>query len=141
MFSNAFYAIWARLSGKNSVNTPPAVIQAQLNEKRPLPTGRKEFNEWADRIISGAMLVADHESQKFALANTLMHLGPTVAFETDLYFINTLRKFAVNQVADAMRTELRDAAKARLAEQEKQNKAEATPPGAVDGGVLEDKKA
>lgn len=98
-------------------------LQSTLQEKQPLPTGVKEFHVWADRIISGACLTADSDSQKFALANTLMHLGPTVAFEADVYFIHTLRKFAVNQVADAMRSEIRDAAKARLTQQ-----AEATAP-------------
>lgn len=120
-------------------------IQSQVQEKQPLPTGVTEFHAWADRIISGAQLVADPDSQKFALANTLMHLGPTTAFESDLYFINTLRKFAVNQVADNMRNDIRDKAKARLAAQEeeaKQNQSEVTPSPEqpTDGKVLAIKK-
>lgn len=133
------YALIAKLRGRNLASTPKEVIQEQLNEKRPLPTGVKEFHDWSDRIIAGAMLTADPESQKFALANTLLHLSPTTAFETDLYFIHTLRKFAVNQVADAMRVEIRDRAKARLAAEEeaqKQNQAAVTPQGAADGEVL-----
>lgn len=106
--------LYSKLTGKNHKSTPPNVIQGQLQEKRALPTGIQEFKEWSDRIISGSMLTADAESQRFALANTLINLSPTTAFETDLYFIHVLRKHAINQVADAMRTEIRNAAKERL---------------------------
>lgn len=113
-------------------------IKDTLTQKQPLPTGVTEFHAWADRIIAGACLTADADSQKFALANTLMHLGPTVAFEQDIYFIHTLRKFAVNQVADAMRTEIRDQAKARLAEEEKnKTPAAVTPPLEANAKVLD----
>ncbi len=130
--------IWhwlARLTGRNNVNTPTVVIKDQLDEKRPLPLGKKEFEIWSDRIISGACIPgATAESIKFALADQLLHLGPTVDFEADLYFIKCLRKFAINQVADAMRHEIRDAAKARLEAQEKTKLAEVTalPTGAAD---------
>lgn len=98
------------------------INEKALNEKRPLPTGMDEFDQWADRIITGTLLPADPDSQKFALATMLMHLGPTVDHETDLFFIKSLRKAAVNQIAHAKMTELRDKAKARLAEEEaKQN--------------------
>lgn len=108
------YKLYAQVTGKNAVNAPVDLIQEQLQEKRPLPVGVTEFHEWADRIISGAMLTATPESQKFALANTLLNLGPTIAYETDLYFIHVLRKHAVNQVADAMRAKIRDEVKARM---------------------------
>lgn len=100
-------------------------LQSSLQEKRPLPTGITEFHLWSERIISGACLTATVESQKFSLANILINLQPTIAFEADLYFINCLRKSAVNQVADAMREQIRDAAKARLNAKE------------ADGQVLE----
>lgn len=112
------WGIYSWFTGRNSTYTPILTIQDQLQEKRPLPTGVTEFHEWSDRIISGACLTADSGSQKFALANTLLNLPPTTAFETDLYFIHVLRKHAINQVADAMRIEIRDAAKKRLSEQE-----------------------
>lgn len=102
-------------------------LKASLEEKRPIPTGVKEFHEWSDRIISGAMLTATPESLKFALANIILNnLAPTVAFESDAYFINMLRKHAANQVADAMRAEIRDRVKARLALEEQQKQAAAT---------------
>lgn len=93
-------------------------ILEQMGERRPLPMGRTEFEEWSDRIISGALVSADKESLKFALANLLLHLGPTESHKEDAFFIHSLRKFAVNQVADAIRVEIRDKAKARLAAEE-----------------------
>lgn len=108
------YKLYAYVTGKNAVNAPVDLIQEQLTEKRPLPVGVTEFHEWSDRIISGAMLTATPESQKFALANVLLNLGPTIAYETDLYFIHVLRKHAINQVADAMRTQIREAVKSRM---------------------------
>jgi hypothetical protein len=123
-----YYKIWHFISqfmGRNTKFTPTAVIKDQLNEKRALPLGVKEFHEWSDRIISGACIPgATTESIKFALADQLLHLGPTVDFEADLYFIKCLRKFAINQVADAMRNEIRDTAKARLAAQQEKTKLE-----------------
>lgn len=110
---------------KNSEDTPVDTILGQMAEPRPLPMGRVEFHEWADRIISGALLPGGKddpqtfiESQKFSLANMLMHLGPTESHKPDAYFIHQLRKFAVNQIADAIRREIQEAAKKRLAEEE-----------------------
>lgn len=124
------YRLYSWLTGKNSVNTPPELIKEQLSEKRALPTGVKEFHEWSDRIISGAMLTATEETQKYTLANILLNnCGPTIAFETDLYFIHVLRKHAVNQVADAIRKEIYA---------NKQKQAEVTPP--PGGDVLEIKR-
>lgn len=106
-------------------------IKDELLEKRPLPVGVQEFHEWSDRIIAGACLTATPESQKFTLANLLINLPPTTAFETDLYFIHSLRKSAANQVADSIRQEIRETVKKRLQEQE-QNKAAVTAPESVD---------
>ncbi len=136
-----FMAWLAQAMGRNTKFTPTAVIKDQLNEKRALPLGVTEFHEWSDRIISGACIPgATPESIKFALADQLLHLGPTVDFESDLYFIKCLRKFAINQIADAMRNEIRDAAKARMAAQTKlevvePNSGEVTPQskGVIDG--------
>lgn len=115
-----FWNLLSKTTGKNSKYTPVSVIKDQLNEKRELPLGVAAFHEWSDRIISGACIPgATPESIKFALADQLMHLGPTVDFEADLYFIKCLRKFAINQVADAMRKDIRDRAKERLANEDK----------------------
>ena len=98
-------------------------ILKDLLEKRALPMGRQEFETWSTRIIQAAMIPgATVESQQFALADMLMHIKPTEAFECDGYFVNSLRKFAVNQVADAIRVEIRGAVKARLAKEENENK-------------------
>jgi hypothetical protein len=73
-----FYAVIAILKGKNDARTPVDTIHAQLHEARPLPIGKAEFEEWSDRIISGAIIPGvSAESTKFALADQLMHLGPT----------------------------------------------------------------
>lgn len=79
----------------------------RLSKREPLPTGRKEFEAWSTRIIKAAELTASIESQKYTLANVLTNsCGPSVAFESDAYFINYLRKSAVNQVALAIRDEI-----------------------------------
>ena len=105
--------------------TPKEEIINQMNESRPLPMGLQEFHEWADRIISGALVPGGAEdpevfieSQKFALANMLMHLGPHESHKPDAFFIHSLRKFAINQVADTIRKELHQRAKERTAEKE-----------------------
>jgi len=113
-----FHRVVSKFRGKNSQATPPDVITAQMNEPRPLPMGREEFDVWSDRIISGTILTAEHSSQKFALANMLLHLGPTESHKPDAFFIHSLRKFAVNQIADTVRREISEEAKARLAAEE-----------------------
>lgn len=94
-------------------------------EPRPLPLGRSDFDEWSDRIISGAVIPGGEENpeafkegQKFALADLLLHLGPTESHKPDAHFIHSLRKFAVNQVAVTMRDELHKKAKERKASEE-----------------------
>lgn len=91
-------------------------------EPRPLPMGRKEFDEWAERIISGALVPCDpatdpelfKETQKCTLAGMIMHLGPTESHKPDAYFIHSLRKAAVNEVAHAIGTELKQKARERF---------------------------
>jgi len=112
---NALFRLWAKLTGKNSVHTPVAVIRDQLLEPRPLPMNRPQFGVWSDRIISGADVPGDISSQRFALANLLMHLGPQESHKEDAFFIHSMRRSVVQQVAHAMMTDIRDEAKARLA--------------------------
>ena len=107
-------------------------ITDQMLERRPLPIGRTQFHEWSDRIIAGAMVDASTRSQKFALAEMILHLQPTEAFKDDAHFILKLRKGAVNETVVAMMKEIKE-------EQEKEKKlAEATAPTSGDdsGGVL-----
>jgi hypothetical protein len=117
-----FYRILARLTGKNLQSTPKALVLDQLSEMRPLPMGMQEFEDWSDRIISGALMTADPLSLKFALAEMIMHMDPKEDHCNDGYFIKKLRKSAANQIAHAKMTEIRDRAKARLAEQEAKEK-------------------
>lgn len=111
---------------KNTEDLDVGDLTDQMKEKRPLPIGRRQFEEWSDRIISGALVDATTESLKFSLAAMLMHLGPTEAFREDGFFILSLRKAAVNQTAHAMMEEL------------KKKQAEATAPAleVVDGAIL-----
>ncbi len=120
-----FYKVLSSILGRNLKSTPKEVIIDQLHEVRALPMGKADFEEWSYRIISGACIpcLEDKqdifiESQMFALANMLLHLGPTESHKPDAYFVHSLRKVAVNQVADAVRVELRDKAKARTAADE-----------------------
>jgi hypothetical protein len=83
--------------------------------------GIKEFHEWSDRIISGALIPGGEddpesfiESQKFTLADMLLHLGPTESHKPDAHFIHCLRKYAINQIAFACKTELSTKVKAKL---------------------------
>lgn len=114
---NFLYSCAAKLRGKNLLSTPMAVIKDQLLESRPLPMGREAFEEWSDRIISGACIPGDiktddeaeifTESQKFTVAEMIMHLGPTESHKPDAYFIHSLRKAAVNQVAHTRMVEIK----------------------------------
>lgn len=111
-------------------------MKKEALERRPLPIGRKMFEEWSERIIDAAGVGATYRSQKFALASMLMHLAPTEAFKEDAYFILSLRKGAVNETAHCMLMEIKE-------EQElekKQAEATATKLEVVSDGVLEIKK-
>lgn len=119
-----WYSFLAWYKKRNSIHTPPIMIVAQMNESRPLPLNRPEWEAWSTRIISGAMLSADNDSQLFSLANMLLHLGPTESHKPDAFFIHSLRKFAVNQVADTIRKELHEAVKTRTAAAEAKAKDE-----------------
>lgn len=88
--------------------------------------GVAAFEEWSNRLIRIAQIPgATDKSQKFALADLIMHLKPTEAFECDAYFVNCLRKVAANQVAHERMQTIRAEEKERLAKDE--NKVLANP--------------
>jgi hypothetical protein len=112
----------------NDESVKPAAIVDQLNERRPLPIGMTEFNEWADRIISGALLLdVDKDSQVYALATMILTLGPHESHKEDAFFIHGLRKSAANQVADAKRKELYEVKKKKEEEEKAKQAAAANP--------------
>jgi hypothetical protein len=144
-----FYVLLSKLLGKNLKSTPAGVIVDQMNEPRPLPMGRKELETWANRIVSGALIPnedgfrAFHDEDKAtteqveklkifadgqmtAVAEMILHLGPTESHKPDAYFIHALRKGAANQVAHAYYQEKLKERKKKLAEEEaaKENKNE-----------------
>lgn len=103
------YWFYSKLFGRNLPSTPKEVIVDQMLEPRPLPMGRSEFESWSDRIIAGALLNGGAdcpevfiESQKWALANMIMHIGPTESHKPDAHFIHGLRVNAVKLVAHEM---------------------------------------
>lgn len=125
---NCFHAIWAMLTGKNTQATPKAVILDQLAEPRPLPMGRKEFEEWSDRIIAGTLLAGGQEDpqafidmQKGVLASMILHLGPTESHKPDAFFIHSLRKSAANEIAHSVFKEYQVKVKEKAAAKEKAN--------------------
>lgn len=102
-------------------------IKKELMEKRALPMGVKEFHEWSDRIISAANIPgASAASQKFALAEDVVHLPPGTDFECDAYFAKRLKKFAINQVCLQMAQDIRKEEKARIAKEEQEKVAIST---------------
>jgi hypothetical protein len=105
-------------------------------ERKPLPIGKTQALEWSDRIITGAAVDADKETQRFALMGMLMQIATTEAFREDAYFMLALRVAAVKQTAHLMAQELKEAHDA------KKKQAEATAPTIMvgDGGVLADQK-
>jgi hypothetical protein len=125
---NCFHRILTKVIGENQSYTPKDIILEQMHEPRPLPMGREEFMKWSYRIISGALLPKDpneseevfHESIRYALANMLLHLGPTESHKPDVFFIHSLRKIAINQVADTLRKESFEKRKSILAELERE---------------------
>ena len=109
------YKLLSKIMGRNISSTPKEVILEQMAEKRPLPMNIPEFDEWSERLISGALVPgADPTSQKFALASMILHLPPTQSHCEDAYFIHSLRRAAVNQVCIAIMDDLK---KKREAEQ------------------------
>lgn len=105
-------------------------------ERRALPIGKTQFEEWSDRIIAGAMVGASVRSQKWALAEMVMHLNPTEAFKEDAHFILKLRKAAVNETCAAIMREIKEAHE----NEKKLAEATATTLEVVNGRVLADEK-
>lgn len=117
---------------RNTRFTPKATILEQMNEPRPLPMGRQEFDVWSDRIISGAIIPGvTPDSVKFALAEMIMHIKPTDDHVADSFFIKSLRKSAANQVAYAVMEELRAKKQERLKQDEDEKKLKLVNPGDV----------
>lgn len=133
-----FHKALAKLLRFNLNSTPTNVILDQMSERRPLPMGIEEFEDWSNRIISGTLLPADNDSMKFALATMLLHLGPQEDHREDAYFIHTLRKSAINQIAHAKMKELKDAAQKKI--DEDKSKAADASQKASEQAVEETKK-
>jgi len=98
-----------------SKKTSPKKIVEHLNEPRPIPMGMKEFDEWAERIIAGAMIPGlTEESARFTLACMILHLGPTESHKPDAHFIHGLRTSANKQVAQEVLRKIDEDKKERI---------------------------
>ena len=133
---------------KNPKSLPPKAIVDQMTESRPLPIGRTEFQDWSDRIISGALVEHDpsmdeqvfRKNQKIVLANMIVCLGPTESHKPDAHFIHGLRMAAVKQTAHMMGTEIREELKPKLeAVPDEQGGKLLTQPGAYERAQKEAK--
>ena len=100
-------------------------MREEMLQRRPLPIGKTQFDEWADRIIKASLVEADYESLKYILCERLQHIGPTDAFREDAYFILQLRTIAVKETAFNIFQEIKRNREKKLAE------ATAPKPGAV----------
>lgn len=69
------------------------------------------------------MVDADHDSQRFALANMVLQLGPTEAFKSDRHFVSMLRKVAANQTSHQLAAEFKAAATERFQKEQDELKA------------------
>ncbi len=97
----------------NTDETPVEEIVEQLKERRPLPLGRKEFEEFCERIWAGAMIKGEPGNErllelsvKSLLADEIVHLPGHQTHETDIHFINRARKLCANQVAITIKAEI-----------------------------------
>lgn len=89
----------------NDETTTVEEIKTQLQELRPLPLGMNEFNDFFERIWSGALITGEpgrenilRISVRSLLADEVISLPGGKTHETDLYFINRARKLCANQV-------------------------------------------
>lgn len=95
-------------------------IVDELKENYPLPLGRKEFDEWSDKIIKAAAIPgATIESQKFALAEMVLHCKPNESFVPLGHFVHSLRKGAANQVCHTIFKEIKTAQQQRADDEKK----------------------
>ncbi len=143
-----FHTLCALLTGKNSISTPKEVIVDQMTEPRPLPMGRKEFEEWSERIIAGTLLAGGQEDpqafidmQKGVLASMILHLGPTESHKPDAFFIHSLRKSAANEIAHSVFKEYQVKVKEKAAAKEKANEGPSPDTHIVYEDVMPSKSA
>lgn len=65
-----------------------------------LPNGVVAFNTWADSFFDiYTMPTEDRASVHWALATTIMRLGPQTAFKSKFYFYLTIKAGAAKQIA------------------------------------------
>ncbi len=72
-----------------------------------LPTTPAAHKAWAEAICAFAGYPCNSSFEQ-ALAIMILHLGPTVAYKSQEYFIRSLHKAAANQVASGVIEQIRE---------------------------------
>jgi hypothetical protein len=85
-----------------------------------MPLGRQQFSKWAGSVISITPL-PDNDSMRFTLAGIIMQDSGRHSIKSKYRFAIELEKYAANQIAHAVFSELKQK------QQEAQQKAAATP--------------
>ncbi len=93
----------------NSIRPRLNALIARLSALVPtrLPTTPAAHVAWAESICALAGYPCNSSFQQ-ALAIMLLHLGPTVAYKPKEFFIRSLHKAAVNQVASGVIEQIRE---------------------------------
>jgi hypothetical protein len=106
------------------------MAEQQETKEYKLPTGMKEFDAFAKRIIKKAGKFADEDSMVYAIAMELIHSDPKTQF-SDEFFVTRLRKVAANQVASQIALDIKSRQMEAQKKAQEQQKAEATATQAV----------
>lgn len=85
-----------------------------------MPLGRQQFSDWAGSIIALTAL-PDNDSMRFTLAGIIMQDSGRTSIKSKYRFAIELEKYAANQVAHQVFSEL------KTKQQESNAKAAATP--------------
>lgn len=70
-----------------------------MKKNSALPLNDAEFTIWADEIIRRAAVPDEDGDFKYALASVLMQLPADVAHKPIQYFVDSIRKAAINKTA------------------------------------------
>lgn len=76
-----------------------------------LPSKDSDFDQFCSSIFKTYSL-PDMPSYRHAIATMIMHLSPTVAFKSKIYFALSIRKAIANEIAYGKIREIRESEKA-----------------------------
>lgn len=79
-----------------------------------LPTTMDELNAYTEEVLE-VWGISTQDSYRHAIATMIMHLGPTTAYKSKIYFVLSVKKAMANQLAHAKIKELNEAQQKREA--------------------------